>query len=67
MPLHGGHRHPVRLIDLETAMPDPMQLAREQEKRELAAERARQRRPGSYDTGSELPGTPDDPDDLYGP
>ncbi|MDX6393264.1 MAG: hypothetical protein QOJ73_4327, partial [Streptosporangiaceae bacterium] len=52
MPLHGGHRHPVRLIDLETAMPDPMQLAREQEKRELAAERARQRRPGSYGTGT---------------
>jgi hypothetical protein len=66
MPLHATG-HPVALIDLETAMPDPMQPGREQDQRERAAQRARQRRPGSWDASPGSAGEPDDLDDPYGP
>jgi hypothetical protein len=67
MPLHGSPGRPVRLIDLDAAMPDLFQAAPGHDIRQLAAEPARQRRPGDTGPGSEVPGAPDDPDDPYGP
>jgi len=56
MPLRGGDRHPMRLLDLDTVLPDPWRLAREQAERqrreyaqrELAAQRAAPPSPATY-------------------
>ncbi len=70
MPLRGGPGRPMRLIDLDTVLPDPWRQVREHDERErreraereLAGARARQLRPGAYRADGALAGGPYGPD-----